>query len=204
MVVASPDHAPGPGPGPLVAVPAGWALERVVADDSLERRSQPPLTSADVLVVIGAPALGVRIAAATGARLVLAHADERKIVLLQPGAARTRCVALPGVALDGGPDQPVLTCVVCRSPHGDVLRVFSDDGRSSNSREVVAETGDPLGLRDVGEMFQPQSTPWSEPAQVVADGGGMVEAVIDSGRVQRARRLRIKPDAFRLTVIDRT
>jgi hypothetical protein len=202
VVVVSPDH--DSGPGPLVAVPAGWTLERIVADDSPERRSQPSLTSADLLIVVGAPALGVRIAAATEARLMLADATERKIVLPQPGAARTRCVTLPGVALDGGPDQPVLTCLVCRSPHGDVLRVFSDDGRSSHSREVVAETGDPLDLRHGGEMVQPQPTPWSEPAQVVADGGGMVEAIIDAGRPQRARRVRLSPGAFRFTLIDRT
>lgn len=202
MVVASPDH--DSGPGPLVAVPAGWTLERIVADDSLERRSQPSLTSADLLIVVGAPALGVRIAAATEARLMLADATERKIVLPEPGAARTQRVTLPGVALDGGPDQPVLTCLVCRSPHGDVLRVFSDDGRSSHSREVVAETADPLDLRHSGELVQPQPMPWTEPAQVVADGGGMVEAIIDAGRPQRARRVRLSPGAFHFTLIDRT
>lgn len=133
MVVVSPDH--DSGPGPLVAVPAGWTLERIVADDALERHSQPSSTSADLLIVVGAPALGVRIAAATEARLMLADATERKISLPQPGAASTRCVTLPGVALDGG---------------------------------------------------------------------GMVEAVIDAGRPQRARRVRLAPGAFRFTLIDRT
>lgn len=200
-VVTSPYLSPGSGP--LVAAPPGWTLERVAADDVLNRPGPPTITEADLLVVVGAPALGVRIAAATGARLILAHTSEREVVLPRPDEAPSRSIALPAVALDRHDPQPVLTCLVCRSPHGDALRVFSDDGRSSRTNEVILDTGDPLDLRGGIATFQPEATPWCEPAQVVADGGGTIEAVIDASRAQQGRRLRITPDAFPFRLIDR-
>jgi hypothetical protein len=191
-------------PGPLVGVPPGWTLERVAADDVLTRpNTTPPLTDADVLVAIGAPALAVRIAATTGARLFLADATERKIVLPPRDVARTRSAALPGVAVDRGDLEPISTYLVCRSPHGDALRVFSDDGRSSTTREVVLDTGDPLDLRAGSATFQPPATPWERSAQVVAQGGGSLEVVVDAGRARRARHIRIKPGAFAVTLIER-
>lgn len=186
-----------------MSVPPGWTVERVAADDVLNRPGPPAVTRGDLLVVVGAPALAVRIATATGAPLMLAGVTERKIVLPRPGEASSRLIALPGVALDRRDLQPVLTCLVCRSPHEDALRVFSDDGRSSRTLEVVLDTGDPLELRDGPVALQPQPTPWGEPAQVVAGGGGAVEAVVDAGRPQCARRLRVTPDAFHFRLIDR-
>jgi hypothetical protein len=202
VVVASGYRASGPGP--LVAVPTGWTLERVAADDLVERSPEIALTSADVVVVIGAPALGVRITARTGAGLILADPGQRRIALPDPDQMPARDVEVPGVALDRGEAQPVLTCVVCRSPHGDELRVFSDDGRSSRTPEVVLDTGDPLGLRTGLALLQPPPTPWTEPAQVVADGGGSIEVVIDAGRSQQARRVRVVPGAFRVALIGGT
>jgi hypothetical protein len=203
VVVANPYRASGPGP--LVGVPPGWSLERVAADDVLaDPGTTPPLTEADVLVAVGGPALGVRIAATTGARLFLADATERKIVLPRPDAARTRSAVLPGVAVDRGDLEPISTYLVCRSPHGDALRVFSDDGRSSTTREVVLDTGDPLDLRAGSATFQPPPTPWEQSAQVVAQGGGTLEIVVDAGRARRARHIRITPGAFGVTLIERS
>lgn len=191
------------GPAPVVSLPSGWTVERIAADDVLARPGPPRVTDRDLVVVRDAPAVGVRIASATGARLLLTEDTERQILLPRPGEVSERSVALPGVARDRHDLEPVLTCLVCRSPHKDALRVFSDDGRSSRTLEVVLDTGDPLGLRDGVATFQPAPTPWVEPAQVVADGGGTVEAVIDAGPTTRARRLRITPDAFLVRLIDR-
>lgn len=187
----------------MIAVQSGWTLERTAADDVLARPGPPQVTDGDLVVVRGAPAVGVRIAAATGARLLLADATERQMVLPRPCEVSDRSIALPGVTLDRHDPQPVLTCLVCRSPHQDALRVFSDDGRSSRTLEVVLDTGDPLDLRDGVAALRPQPTPWVEPAQVVADGGGTVEAVIDAGHATQARHLRITPDAFRFRLVDR-
>ena len=202
VVVVSPHRSPGPGP--LLAVPSGWTVDRAVADDLFAHTNPLQVTDGDLVVALGAAGAGVRIAAATGARLVLAEVTERKIVLPRTGEESWRSVVLPGVALDRHDPQPVLTHLVCRSPHQDALRVFSDDGRSSRTLEVVLDTGDPLELQDGPAAYRPQPTPWAEPAQVVADGGGAVEAVIDAGRAQRARRLRIEPAAFRFRLVVRT
>lgn len=188
---------------PLIDVPEGWVVERRSDDEALDATTIAALGTGDV-VVTDSPTTGVRVAASTGAPLLLLDPADRKITLSHDRTGVCRPVSLPGVQADGDDLRPVLSCAVCRSPNGRALRVLSGDGRSSITWEVVVDTGDPLCLRDGIALYKPPPTPWSDPAQVVADAGGDLEIVIDGGRAERARKVTIVPAAFRVALVSRS